>query len=138
MDFQGKIIKVFAQKNDWGCIKFVDAKTKISYTAKGTFKDILIPDTEIELTGEFVTDPKYGKQIVVSESRLNESRTVTFLYKCINGIGITAAREIVKMYGENCIEKIVKNPDCLLLVKGIKMVFRNSSVIPLPSSFITN
>lgn len=120
MDFQGKIIKVFAQKNDWGCIKFVDAKTKISYTAKGTFKDILIPDTEIELTGEFVTDPKYGKQIVVSESRLNESRTVTFLYKCINGIGITAAREIVKMYGENCIEKIVKNPDCLLLVKGIK------------------
>lgn len=120
MEFKGKIVKVFAQKNDWGCIRFVDSETKNSYTAKGTFRDMLIPETNIHLVGEFVTDPKYGKQIAVSEAHLEESRTVTFLYRCINGIGINAAREIVKMYGENCIDKIRSEPECLLLVKGIK------------------
>ena len=120
MIFDGKVIKVYKQSGNWACFRFEDKKTKMLYTAKGTVENILIPDAEISLTGDFVDTEKYGRQIEISNLELKSSGTVMCLAKCVKGVGISLAKEIVKTYGDECIDQILENPSILLKVKGIK------------------
>lgn len=120
MRLEGKIISIYKQSNNWACFRFEDKSTKKQYTAKGNFSGILMPGIKITLIGEFVEDEKYGKQIQISEIIMKSSITATFLYKCVKGIGLTLAEEIVTTYGEDCLDKILKDDTLLLHVKGIK------------------
>ena len=74
----------------------------------------------IELEGSFVVDPTYGRQIEISSIIIKESPTIAFLYKCVKGIGHSLATMIVNEFGEDCIDKIKKDPSILYRVKGIK------------------
>src|SRR5699024_30505 len=49
-----------------------------------------------------------------------------FLYKCAKGIGHSLAKEIVKKLGDDCVDKILADPDVLLKVKGIKAKKRDT------------
>jgi len=120
MIFEGRIVKIYKQTDNWICFRFEDQKSKNQYTAKGKATKALMPEMKIQIEGEFVEDKKYGRQIDVFNIEIKSSVTATYLYKCIKGIGASLAEEIVKMYGEDCIEKINKDPHILLKVKGIK------------------
>lgn len=120
MTFEGKVIKVYKQSGNWACFRFEDKKSKMLYTAKGNVGNVLMPDTEIALTGKLVDTEKYGKQIEISNLELKGSSTAIYLAKCVKGVGMSLAKEIVKTYGEDCIDQILKDPSILLKVKGIK------------------
>ena len=119
-EFKGKIIRIYAQKGDWSCIRFENEKDKQQYVAKGHITGAISNDIKITLFGNFVDDEKYGRQIQVENSIISESSTAIFLYKCAKGIGHSLAKEIVKVLGDDCIDKILSDPDILLKVKGIK------------------
>lgn len=119
-EFKGKIVRVYAQKGDWSCIRFENEKDEKQYVAKGHITGAISNDLKITLIGEFVEDKKYGLQIQVESSVISESSTAIFLYKCAKGIGHSLAKEIVKKLGDDCVDKILADPDVLLKVKGIK------------------
>lgn len=120
MEFKGTISKIYSQKGDWSCIRFVSDKDGKSYTAKGNITGAIYEGTPIMLEGEFKVHETYGKQIEVESSKILESPTMTFLYRCVTGVGKDAAKRIVNKYGEDCIKKIIKNPHILCEIKGIK------------------
>lgn len=120
MLLSGKIIKIFKQTDDWICFKFEDKESKKSYTAKGNVSGLFMPGIEVNISGKFVDDKTYGRQIEVTDINMKNSIAATFLYKCVKGVGLSLAEEIVKTYGEDCIDKILKDNTILLNVKGIK------------------
>lgn len=125
-EFKGKIVRVYAQKGDWSCIRFENEKDKKQYVAKGHITGAISNDLKITLIGEFIEDKKYGLQIQVESSVISESSTAIFLYKCAKGIGHSLAKEIVKKLGDDCVDKILADPDVLLKVKGIKAKKRDT------------
>jgi exodeoxyribonuclease V alpha subunit len=88
--------------------------------AKGKIGGVIYEGVEILVEGDFVQDPKYGRQFDVKESTVLESATVAFLYKCVKGIGKSLANAIVNTLGEDCVKKIGQDPKILYTVKGIK------------------
>ena len=60
--YNGKILKIFSQKGDWACILFEDNMTHERKVAKGKVTGMIYNGLEIELDGNEVNDPKYGKQ----------------------------------------------------------------------------
>lgn len=118
--YNGKIVKIFSQKGDWACILFEDNETKGRKIAKGKITGMIYEGLEIELEGKTVNDPKYGKQIEIDTISIKQSPTIAFLYKCVKGIGESLAKKIVDEFGDNCIEKIKKEPTILYKIKGIK------------------
>ena len=120
MVWKGKIVKIFKQTDNWICIRFLDTRSRSSYVAKGNVSGMFLVDSAVEIEGEFKTDPVYGEQIEIKVMRMTESIAATYLSKCVSGIGLKLAREIVRTLGENCIDKILKDDTLLLKVKGIK------------------
>lgn len=118
--YNGKILKIFSQKGDWACILFEDNMTHERKVAKGKVTGMIYNGLEIELDGNEVNDPKYGKQIQIDTITIKESPTIAFLYKCVKGIGESLAKKIVDEYGDDCIDKIKKDPTILYNIKGIK------------------
>lgn len=118
--YYGKIAKIFSQKGDWACILFEDNVTHERKIAKGKITGMIYNGLEIELEGSEVNDPKYGKQIEIDTITIKESPTIAFLYKCVKGIGESLAKKIVDEYGDDCIDKIKKDPTILYNIKGIK------------------
>lgn len=120
MLFRGKIENIYKQSGNWASFKFKESKYKNSYIAKGNVTVPLMPGLDISIEGDFVETEKYGTQIDIKQLEVHTSTTVTYLYKYVNGIGLKLAEEIVKKYGDNCINQILKDPSILLKVKGIK------------------
>lgn len=120
MTLEGKIVKIYKQTDNWICFRFEDNQSKNQYTAKGNVSGIFMPGMKLTLAGNFVEDKTYGRQIELSSIKRNSSITATFLYKCVKGVGMSLADEIVKTYGEDCIDKIMTDNSLLLKVKGIK------------------
>ena len=119
-NLKGKVMSIYSQKWDWSCIRFQDSANKESFVAKGKIGGVIYEGVEILVEGDFVQDPKYGRQFDVKESTVLESATVAFLYKCVKGIGKSLANAIVNTLGEDCVKKIGQDPKILYTVKGIK------------------
>lgn len=71
-----------------------------------------------EFVGEFIEHAKYGKQFKVESYTKSASFTKEGLISYLSsdkffGIGPKLALNIVEELGLNCIEEIMKNPDCL-------------------------
>ncbi len=120
MRFKGKIKKIFKQTDSWICMKFEQQKPKVQYTAKGNYTGFLIPEMNITIDGDFVIDKTYGKQIEIREIETETSVAAGFLAKRVKGVGAKLANDIVNTLGEDCIGKIIENPEVLYKVKGIK------------------
>lgn len=120
MKFKGKIKKIFKQTDSWICMKFEQQQPKVQYTAKGNFTGFLIPEMNIIIEGDFVIDKTYGKQIEIREIETESSVAAGFLAKRVKGVGAKLANDIVETLGEDCIGKIIENPEVLYKVKGIK------------------
>lgn len=117
---KGKIVRIFSQRGNWSCIRFEESKHKESFVAKGIIGGAICDGIEIAIEGDFIDDPKYGRQFNIVEGTVLESATVTFLYRCVKGVGQSLAARIVDTLGEDCVDKIKANPAILYKVKGIK------------------
>ncbi len=79
---------------------------------------------ELELSGEYVTNAKYGVQFKASlcERKLPETAYAIQKYLgsgAIKGIGPALAKSIVEEFGERSLEVIENSPELLVKVKGI-------------------
>lgn len=120
MELNGKITKIYKQSSNWICVRFCDDSSKQSYIAKGNVSGMFLPEMKVSIVGDFVDDPKYGRQIEIREMETRDSVTVAYLSKCVKGVGTSLAKQIVKTLGEDCISKILEDENILLTVKGIK------------------
>ena len=80
--------------------------------------------SNVELSGEFVKNKKYGDQFSVTSVKVLPPKTkdgiVRFLASgLIKGVGPVTALSIVEMFGEDSLTVIEFNPDALTKVKGI-------------------
>lgn len=120
MKKEGTVANIYMQSDNWVCFRFEEKTGKNKITARGKYSGPLMPGMKIVIEGNYVEDKKYGRQIEISNIYINSSITATFLHKCVKGVGMKLAEEIVRVYGEDCIDKIIKDDTLLLKVKGIK------------------
>jgi exodeoxyribonuclease V alpha subunit len=109
------IMKVLDTNID-DCIPFLDKQL----TFTGYFPE-LKEEENYEFIGEMVDHPKYGIQFQVSESNLilpdTKDGLITFLSSDLfDGIGEKIAKKVVETLGEDCLDKIIKEPSTLSLV----------------------
>ena len=82
------------------------------------------PGAVLSLTGEWTSNPKFGRQFSVSAFEETLPATVYGIEKylgsgLIKGIGPKYAKRIVAVFGENTLEYIENNPEELIRVPGI-------------------
>ena len=97
--------------------------TNAAITATGIMPSVS-PGHEVKLQGNWVTHPKFGKQIVVQHCITIVPKTVTGLKKflgsgMIKGIGKIYAEKLVDHFKENVLTIIDTSPDRLQEVPGI-------------------
>lgn len=79
---------------------------------------------QLFITGEFTEHPSFGSQFKVQAYQRKLPTTTRAIQKflssgAIKGIGPVLAERIVERFGEQTLEKIEQNPNCLRAVKGI-------------------
>ncbi len=82
------------------------------------------PGETLRLTGEWTTDPKFGRQFRVSSCLSVLPSTLTGIQKylgsgLVRGIGPVMAERIVEMFGMETFDLIEQRPERLLEVEGI-------------------
>lgn len=78
----------------------------------------------IEVKGDFVTHPVYGKQFSVKSYEIKPPQTVVAIERylssgAIKGIGPALAKRIIKEFGEETFRIMEEEPERLVVVKGI-------------------
>lgn len=81
---------------------------------------------QVELSGEFITHPLYGKQFGFSEYTKNAPKDAASMVKylgsgVIKGIGEKTAMQIVARFGEDTFEVLENYPEKLAEIKGISL-----------------
>ncbi len=99
---------------------FSETNTYHIFTATGTIVDPQ-EDVEYELTGKYVTHPKYGNQFQIeSATKVLPTQSEAIIhFLCSDNfptIGKKTAESIYNTLGDHCLEEIKDNPDCLYQV----------------------
>lgn len=83
----------------------------------------LQPGEFLELTGEWKTHPKFGRQLEVHTFKqtypATEHGVVRFLKSSLKGVGEKTAQDLVKRFGTAVLDILDSDPDRLREVKGI-------------------
>ena len=103
-------------------------------TCTGYISDIVAGE-EIQLTGTWVNNAKYGLQLSVTQTEKKIPTTAAGIEKylgsgVIKGIGARMAKRIVDEFGEHTFEVIAESPERLSTIKGLSLAkARNISEI---------
>ncbi len=78
----------------------------------------------VELTGEFINHPTYGRQFKTSSFEVRRPEDVESIERylgsgAIKGVGPKMAKKIVERFGEDSLRVIDEEPELLVLIKGI-------------------
>ena len=97
---------------------------------------------EYEFVGEFVDHPKYGIQFKIESYTKTNSFTrdgliAYFSSDKFRGIGTKLAERIVDILGEDCIEQILEDPDCLDVVPALKENKKETIIKVLKENYAT-
>lgn len=84
----------------------------------------LSPGQALKLEGQWVVNPKYGKQFKAKTFESIVPKTLEGIERylgsgCIKGIGPVTAKNLVACFGQEVLEVIEKHPDRLCQVEGI-------------------
>ena len=138
---QIKNVRFFNEDNGYTIASFIlstnSFKESIEYTSNrmitivGSFDRKLGAEEELELTGNYVKNQKYGLQFSVSLFKRitpeNEESIIKYLSSDIfPGIGLSTATKIVNKLGLSTIQKIIKDSSCL---EGIGLSRKQIDVI---------
>ena len=80
----------------------------------------------IQVSGEFVVNPKYGRQFAVARAERVQPSTLVGIEKylssgVIKGIGAKTARQIVARFGKDTFDVIENDPEKLSRIRGISL-----------------
>lgn len=115
---------VFAnEENAWSVVRLAVPGRQDLVTAVGNLLGIQ-PGESLRLAGEWIDDPKYGRQFKVSSYRTVAPSTVKGIEKylgsgLIQGIGKVMASRLVKAFGKETLDVIERHPERLREVEGI-------------------
>jgi len=99
------------------------ATKKKSITAVGTLSQIFVGQG-ISITGDYVDNPKFGRQFKIDSYSLKEPKTTDGIIKYLSsglipGIGPVTAQKIVDKFGEDTLDIIEHSPQKLSKIKGV-------------------
>lgn len=133
-NFNVERIIFYNRESKWGVLGCTPKKSTVelnvllnsfgSITVSGNFEGVY-EGCEIELTGEVIVNPKYGKQVQIKSIKvLQDSKgkegIINFLSKSvIRGISVQNAKKIYNEFKEDSISIVLNNPEKLLSIKGI-------------------
>lgn len=123
-ELSGTIERFLFQNNENGYAVFVlNLAAKQQVIAKGHIPQIHAGQ-QVELTGIWVSHPKFGKQFEVQQCVAQVPTSLAGLQKylgsgLIKGIGPIYAKKLVEVFGSNVLEIIDKEPERLARVDGI-------------------
>ena len=97
---------------------------------------------EYEFVGEYIDHPKYGIQFKIESYTKTNSFTrdgliAYFSSDKFRGIGTKLAERIVDILGEDCIEQILEDPDCLDVVPALKENKKETIIKVLKENYAT-
>jgi len=108
----------YSENNGYSVFKLEDGTSAVGNLPK------LNEGDRVELTGEWVKHPRYGKQFKIESANISHPTTETGIIKylssgLIHGIGPVTAKRIVSHFGESTMDIFDKNIDLLLEIEGI-------------------
>ncbi|HWM89875.1 MAG TPA: ATP-dependent RecD-like DNA helicase [Thermoanaerobaculia bacterium] len=115
---------VFAnEENAWSVVKIAVPGRHDLVTAVGNLLGVQ-PGESLRLQGEWIDDPKYGRQFKVASYKTVAPSTVAGIEKylgsgLIQGIGKVMASRLVKAFGKETLDVIEHQPERLREVEGI-------------------
>ncbi|EKD26005.1 MAG: hypothetical protein ACD_79C01412G0003 [uncultured bacterium] len=116
-------IVYYNSDSDYTVARFTSEIDNQSFTAVG-YLGGLQPGENIQLTGSWVQDSRFGTQLKVSKYRVilpsTKKGIISFLSSgLIHGIGKRYAERIVEVFGEDTLKVISQNPQRLNEVRGL-------------------
>jgi len=119
----GTIDRFLYQDLESGYVIFVLGTGSEKATVRGKLPP-LHEGQEVEVGGQWVYDPKYGRQFEASQCKLHLPTTTSGLKKflgsgLIKGIGKVYAEKMVNRFGEDVLKVIDKNPTRLSEISGL-------------------
>ncbi len=123
LTMKGTVDDVMFYKEEDGYIVF-DLETEEAMVTVVGELGLLEPGEEVELTGNFVTHPRFGQQFRADSCVRALPSTVVNIERylasgVIRGIGKALAKRIVSEFGEFTLQVIEKEPEKLCRIKGI-------------------
>lgn len=121
---QGTINRFLFQNTETGYMVFVlDLNSTNTVTVKGKLPP-LQAGQEVELTGTWIIDPKYGRQFEALTCRGSLPTSIIGLKRflasgLIKGVGKVYAEKLVNYFGKDTLDIIDKNPQRLAEVPGL-------------------
>ena len=120
---KGTVDEVMFYKEEDGYIVF-DLETEEAMVTVVGELGLLEPGEEVELTGAFVTHPRFGQQFRAESCVRSLPSTIVNIERylasgVIRGIGKALAKRIVDEFGEFTLQIIEKEPEKLCRIKGI-------------------
>ncbi len=120
---KGTVDEVMFYKEEDGYIVFDMETEEAMVTVVGEL-GLLEPGEEVELTGAFVTHPRFGQQFRAESCVRSLPSTIVNIERylasgVIRGIGKALAKRIVDEFGEFTLQIIEKEPEKLCRIKGI-------------------
>jgi len=115
---------VFANEdNAWSVVRIAIEGRRAPVTAVGNLLGVQ-PGERLRLEGEWVEDPKYGRQFKISSYETVQPSSLDGIERylasgLIEGIGPVMAKRLVEAFGAETLEVIEHDPDRLRRVQGI-------------------
>ena len=111
------------EENAWSVVRLMVPGRQDLVTAVGNLLGIQ-PGENLRLAGEWIDDPKYGRQFKVASYQTVAPSTVKGIEKylgsgLIRGIGKVMASRLVKAFGKETLDVIENQPERLREVEGI-------------------
>lgn len=114
---------IWKGENGFSVITVMTEDEKKEITVRGIMPE-LDEGENVEITGEWVEHPVYGRQIAVKHLEIKEPEDAVAIERylsggAIKGIGAAMAKRIVKKFGEKTFEIMEEQPERLIEIKGI-------------------
>ncbi|HET9227933.1 MAG TPA: ATP-dependent RecD-like DNA helicase [Thermoanaerobaculia bacterium] len=111
------------EENAWSVVRLVVSGKQDMVTAVGNLLGIQ-PGENLRLAGEWIDDPKYGRQFKVASYKTVPPSTIAGIEKylgsgLIQGIGKVMAKRLVHAFGKETLDVIENQPERLRQVEGI-------------------
>ncbi len=124
-NLEGTLERVLFQNADsqWTVARLMPDGGNVEVTVVGSLLGVP-PGTPLRLTGEWVDDPKFGRQFKFDSYHTKSPETIAGIERylgsgLIDGIGDELAKRIVAKFGLDTFEVITKDPSRLREVEGI-------------------
>ena len=113
-------------RNDENGYCVCDMNVQDSMVTLVGYLPFVVPGEIIDVEGEFINHPTYGKQFSVSAFSKTPPNSIEAIYKylaagMIKGIGPSTAQKIVETFGEDSLNVIESDPERLAELKGISI-----------------